>query len=188
MTLPNDRLLLGETKLDDAMRKTLELISIKDPEDVQSLTREVGLVSVRLAHQWAVENQKGQLGVDISWQRQDRIKLQKRVQPQEIAQMAKTISSAIAEEEIQWVGELRNVNTFNQTFEMVVGEKKITGNYTKAISESNPAQLPKKYLATLTVKTKVALVDGAEEVNYFLVKLESPPPVGNLSLTELLPS
>jgi hypothetical protein len=178
MTLANERILMGPTKLDDAMKATLALISVRDPERVQAMTEDVGLVSVRLAHQWALENSKGHLGADISWQRQEEVKLRLRLQPQEIIEVAGSIGAAIAQEQVQVIGELLHVNVFEHTFEMIAEGKRISGTFSRAISESNPAKLPKQYLATLTINTKVALVDGEEQVSYFLVSLDEPPLFG----------
>jgi len=51
MTLANDRHLFG-AKLDTAMEKTFDLIRANELEELQLLTDQVGLPSVRLVHQW----------------------------------------------------------------------------------------------------------------------------------------
>jgi hypothetical protein len=182
MTLPNERLLVGPTQLDEAMDTTPNLISARDPDDIQKMTQTVGLASVRLAHQWALENSKGYLGADISWQRTEEVKFWLRLQPQEIVEVAGSIGAAIAHEQIQLIGELLHVNVFDHTFEMIADGKKISGTFTRAITENSPAQLPKRYLATLMVNTKVALIDGEEQISYFLVSLDDPPLFGVASL------
>ena len=174
LTLSNERLLVGSTKLDDAMKDTLDLISVRDAEQIQAMTDKVGLASVRLAHQWAIENSRCHLGADISWQRLDDVKLHRRLQPQEIQEVAGSIGSAIAQEQIKITGDLLHVNFVDHTFEMVADGKIISGIFSRAISENNPARVPKKYLATLAVRTRVVPVEGEEAVTYSLLGLEDP--------------
>ena len=176
MMLPNDRLLLGGTNLDDAMRTTLQLISPHAAEQIQALTHTVGLPAVRLAHQWAAENSKAGFGADISWRRQENEKFELRVQPQEVRDLAYALGSAIAQEQVQVVGDLLDVRLSDLTFQMRVDGKVISGSFTKAISEANPAQVPKRYLVTLNVQTRIAVADEGEDVSYILVRLDQVEP------------
>jgi hypothetical protein len=175
MTLSNERMLLGTTKLDSAMEKTLELISTRNPEGVQEITETVGIAAVRVAHQWAADNAKARFGADIAWQRETSLKSRLRIQPQEVAQVADAFGSAIAKEQVRVTAELLIVNYEDRTFEMRDGDTVVKGTFGKAISPDKPAHVPKKYIATLTVSTKIALVDGKEDVSYFLVSLEDLP-------------
>jgi len=187
MTLANNPQLIGETKLDEAMQKTLELIHASDRAEVESLTEMLGVPAVRLAHQWASANIEAGFGVDITWRRNEIVKAEVRLQPQEIAQLATTIKGAIAKEEVTIVGELTHVDTDQKTFRMSVidtlnrsvKDKHIHGTFEKAITSSHPAQLPKVYRATLNILQKVVVLDGQEETTYFLLRLDTPdaPPL-----------
>lgn len=183
MTLPNDRLLF-ESKLDDAMKKTFELITAKAPEHVQELTEVVGLPAVRLAHEWAAENVKAGFGADIVWRKDKEVKSVLRLQVPEIFQLESVIRGMKAKEETTLVGELLDVDVIEHTFRMKVRDKIIQGSFDKAITASNPVEMPKTYEAVLTVSQKIVLEEsGEEQIEYYLVRLN---PTGSaVFLTDL---
>lgn len=184
MTLPNDRLLIGDTKLDEAMGQTLELLNARDKVKVEAMTEIVGLPAVRLAHQWATENEKAGFGADIKWLFNSSVKKELRLQMQEIAEVASSIRQAIAKEEIVVTGELLDVALSSHTFQMRLNDRVIQGEFKDAINADHPAQLPKVYRATLNIMQKIVIEDGKEEITYFLVRLE-PPEEAGLFLTDL---
>jgi len=185
MTLPNERLLLGATKLDEAMDTTLELLSASDPEKVQGMTAKVGLPAVRFAHQWAIENAKAGYGADIAWIRNSEVRRELRLQPPQIAKLASSIKGVTAKEEVVVIGELLDVKLSDHTFSMKVKDKTIFGQFTDAIGASHPALLPKTYRAVLHVMQKVVVEDGKEEITYFLLRLDEPTGEQTLFLSEL---
>jgi hypothetical protein len=184
MTLPNDRLLIGDTKLGEAMGQTLELLNARDKVKVEAMTEIIGLPAVRLAHQWATENAKAGFGAEITWLRNDSMKRELRLQMQEIAEVASSIRQAIAKEEIVVTGELLDVALSSHTFQMRLHDRIIQGGFKDAINAEHPAQLPKTYRATLNVMQKIVIEDGKEEITYFLVRLD-PPEEAGLFLTDL---
>jgi hypothetical protein len=184
MTLANARLLVGDTKVDEAMGQTFELLNVRDKDQVEAMTEIVGLPAVRLAHQWATENAKAGFGADITWMRDDSVKKELHLQKQEIAEVAWSIRHATAKEEIVVVGELLDVALSSRTFQMQLDDKVIQGEFKDAINAQHPAQLPKTYRATLNVMRKIVIEDGKEEVTYFLVRLD-PPEGAGIFLTDL---
>lgn len=179
MTLENERLLLTETDLDAAMKKTFELMSYRDPSQIEEATKQVGLGVVRQAYQWASENAKAGYGADIVWQRGNIPKSQVRIQTQEIARLASVIKGATAREEVTITGDLLDVSIPDKTFQMNVDGKMIQGGFDMAISHVHPVQLPQRYRATMNVQEKVVTEDGKDEITYFLLRLDSPeaPPL-----------
>ena len=178
MTLENERLLLSETDLDVAMRKTFELMSYRDPSQIEVATKQVGLPAVRQAYEWASENAKARYGADIVWHREGVPKFQVRIQTQEIAHLASVIKNATAKEEVTLTGDLIDVSIPDKTFRMTVGDKMIEGGFDAAISHVHPVQLPRSYRATMNVQEKVVTEDGEDEITYFLLRLdpsETPP-------------
>ena len=115
MTLANERLLLGQTKLDEAMDKTFALVKTRDELGIQAMTETVGLPAVRLVHQWAVENDKAGFGADLIWQPRHGERSELRVQPQEIRDLAYVVSSAMAKEQVEAIGDLVHVNMFDKS-------------------------------------------------------------------------
>jgi hypothetical protein len=185
MTLPNEQLLLGQTKLDEAMGRTFELLSARDKTKVEAMTEIVGLPAVRYAHQWATENAKAGFGVDIRWQHEDTLKNELRLQMQEIAEVAFSIREATAKEEVVVTGELLDVALSSHTFQMRLNDRIIHGEFKDAINAEHPAQLPKTYRATLNVMQKIVIEENKEEITYFLVRLEPLDAAPGFFLTDL---
>jgi hypothetical protein len=172
MTLPNDRLLVGETDLDQAMSKTLQLLTADDSDEIQELTRVVGVPAVRKAYEWAHVNSAAGFGADIVWRRGETGIMEVRVQAPEVAAVAMAMRAAVAEEQVVLVGELMDVNMFDRTFQMSVDGRTIHGQFDKAIRAGSPAELPKRYRAIMKISTRVVVGEGQEERTYFLVRLE----------------
>lgn len=180
MTLANDPRLIGGTKIDEAMEKTLELIHTTDPVKVQALAETLGVPPVRFAHQWATENTKAGFGAGITWRRDGLIKGEIRMQPREIELLASTLKGMTTKEEETFIGELTHVDTEQKTFRMnlidpLLGkDRNISGTFDRAITSTHPAQLPKVYQATMNVLQRVVVEDGQEEITYFLLRLDPP--------------
>jgi hypothetical protein len=172
MTLENERLLLTETDLDAAMKKTFELMSYRDQSQIEEITKQVGLGAVRQAYQWANENAIAGYGAAIVWQREGISKFDVRIQTQEIARLASVIRGATAKEEVTLIGDLLDVSIPDKTFQMYVDGKMIQGGFDVAISHVHPVQLPKRYRATMNVQEKVVTEEGKDEITYFLLRLE----------------
>lgn len=186
MTLKSDENLFGESLVDSAMQKTLSLISAKSSDDIDALSSEVGLPTIRLVHKWAQENTKVGFGADIRWRLEDKEPNTRRVQPEEVSALSNLLSIYTQKEQKRVIGALESVNLLDHTFVMSVNEVKISGTFDKAISHTSPAKLPSNYWATLTVATRVTLDDGGEDVSYHLERLEDfDPRVGGPKPDEL---
>jgi hypothetical protein len=167
------------------MEKTFDLIRANEPEELQLLTDQVGLPSVRLVHQWAEENVKAGFGANIVWQRDDLVKRVVRVQVPELAHKAATLKAMKAEETIVVVGELLDVKVSDHTFSMQLSDKVIHGSFDKVISSEHPVKVPKTYQATLKIMQKVVVDDGGDEqIDYLLLRLDDPIDAG-IFLTDL---
>jgi hypothetical protein len=179
MTLANDPQLIGGTKIDAAMQKTLELLRTTDPLKVKGLADTLGVPPVRFAHQWATENAKAGFGADITWRRDRLIKGEVRMQPREIELLASTLKGTIAEEVVTFIGELTHVDTEEKTFRMKLiypsKDRQIYGTFDTAITSTHPVQLPQVYKATMNVLQRVVVEDGQEEITHFLLRLDPPP-------------
>lgn len=172
MTLKNDSSLFGDSLVDEAMRKTLELLSATSSADLDRVTEVVGLPAVRLAHEWAQRNEKVGFGAEVKWRPEERGTLFARVQPPQVSKLSNILSLYTQKEVFSVIGSLDSLSMSEQTFAMMVKDKKITGTFDKAISQNKPASLPVMYWAKLTVATRAALRDGKEEVTYHLEQLD----------------
>lgn len=174
MTLPVERMLLDGTQLEKAIATTFELMTANNPQKIEEMTERLGVAAVRQAHHWASENAKAHFGADIAWQRDHQVLREIRMQPQELRDFAITVGLLSAKEEVVLTGELTEVSLENRTFKMKADGKMFSGTFDAAISASKPAQLPKIYKATLTVRQKVVPSNEQEEITYFLLRLDAP--------------
>jgi len=177
MTLQNERLLsLTKTDLDEAMDRTLALLSVKDHKEIQAIAEVVGLPALRYAHQWAVENANAGFGADILWQRESAVRQSARLQPAQIRSLASAIQSATAKEETTVIGDLVDVDFTAKTFGLALKDRTISGTFNNAISQSHPVVLPSRYQAVLRVIQRVVVEAGQEEKSYLLLRLEPADP------------
>ncbi len=176
MTIEDEQQLFSESDLSIAMSKTLQLISAPNTERLDELTDVTGLPAIRLAHQWAIENAKFDFGADIRWrvEQDDAINIQ--VEPVEVKHLSGMLSQYIAKERVVEIAELRHINMFDQSFEMMLDGKRITGTFDNAISATNPASVPRTYVAHLTVATRIAPTENSDGITYYLERLESYEP------------
>jgi hypothetical protein len=173
MTLENERVLsITKTDLDDAMARTMELLSATQSRQLQGMADIVGLPALRHAHQWALANSQAGFGAEIVWQREKAVRQRVRVQQQEIVHLADVIRGVTAKEDTTVIGDLIEVNVTDKTFRMSVEGETISGAFTTAISAENPAQLPKRYRATLRVTERIVTEGGQAERTYLLLKLD----------------
>ncbi len=158
-----------------AMENTLSLLSVRDAEDLDQMVEKVGLPAVRLTQRWASDNAKSGFGADIRWTgASDRV-LFARLQPAEVVSLSGMLGQYIAKERVLTVGTLQNVDMFERHFVMMIGDRKITGNFERAITALNPAKIPAVYIVELTVASRVASTDQ-KDTTYFLESLEEFSP------------
>jgi len=172
MTLKNDSNLFGDSMVDGAMKNTIRLLSAQTTDELDALTKVVGLPAVRLTHEWAEKNARSGFGAEIRWRPEESGGVEKRVQHAEVTNLSNILSLYTQKELLKVIGSLDSLSLSEQTFVMIVDEKRIKGTFDKAISQSKPASLPVTYWAQLTVATRVALREGNEEVTYHLEQLE----------------
>jgi hypothetical protein len=172
MTIENERLLLDESNLDLAMKKTLELMSYSNAAEIQAAAEEVGLPAIRQVHQWASENAKSGYGVDVSWLRGDLVKNHIRIQAPQIQRLEAAIKVATARERVILSGDILDVSIPEKTFRMAVDDRTIEGGFDEAISRAHPVQMPGRYRATLEVRERVVAQEGEDAVTYFLLSLD----------------
>lgn len=173
MTLPNERLLVNKTKLDEAIEGVFEMMKARTPGDVKECSRKFGVASVRVVHQWAEENAKAGFGADIAWRRKDHVRDSFRIQRPEIVRLEMAIHETTDEQEETFVGELVMVDVVEKTFKMRVGPDLIEGTFKDAISATHSAELPRQYRAMVRVAKRILGADDNEEpVSRFLLSLD----------------
>ncbi len=177
MTVPNDRLLLGETILDEAMSTVFDMAKSETPGAVAAFAQRLGPSVVRLVYKWAGDHAAAKLGADIQWLRRDKVRGELLIHQPEIARLTEVISqtSAEIEESLEVTGELRGADLDSHLFHLRVGETDIRGRFGDAITAEQRAELPRAYRAILRRTEKIIFAMEKPEESYFLVRLEPPP-------------
>jgi len=176
LTLPNARLLpTFKTDLDRTVETVFEISQAKAPAEICVFAKQLGPASVRAAYRWAKDHAMNHLGAEIEWRRNQAVTDRLLIQHREIEQLSSTIEQTSEEstEEIVVGGVLVGADTLRHTFHFVT-DVSIKGRFSDAISETQKAELPAPYRATIRKTTKIVYSTDEEDVAYFLLKLERP--------------
>lgn len=175
LTLPNKRLLLGETDLDAAMRIITELVKAESPEQIAAFKDTLGLAPIRSMYRWAEDHALAGLGADIQWRRQQESRVSLFVQSPQLEVLRRTIArtSEMVENEYEVEGLLVGIDTKYRSFHMEVqGMADIKGKILGEIDPDHTVKLPAFYKARIRTETIIHYSTEKEEVSYYLVSLE----------------
>lgn len=180
-TLPNHRLLF-DTPLDKTFEAIFELVHATSREEIVALAQRLGRGPIKLLHDWARDHVKHGVGADIDWRRGREVKANLFIERHGLLRLQETIArtSEAQEESMVVEGTLVGADIQRRSFHLERGEHEthIKGTFYDAIGPTQTVELPKRYRATILKTTSVQYATEAEEVSYFLVKLErvtNPP-------------
>ncbi|MBI4303797.1 MAG: hypothetical protein HY665_05620 [Chloroflexi bacterium] len=176
LTIPNQRLLLGESHLDESLRLIFEMAKVYDSSVILEFAKRIGPASVRALYKWAYDHAESGLGADIEWRRKQNIRTRLFAQRPELQKLYHAISITSDEHttELTLHGDLVGADVTRKTFHMkLVQGEDIRGSFTDAISEDLRVELPKRYKARI-IKTEKILYSTEEEItSYYLLELQS---------------
>jgi len=175
LTLPNEKLLLGETVLDTAMRVISDMVKAETPEQIAAFKDELGLAPIRSMYKWAEDHTLGGIGADIQWRRQQEVRTSIFVQQPQLENLRRTIArtSEIDEKEYHIEGQLVGLDTKYKTFHLEVeGIPDIKGKILFDIDPAHPIACPAFYRVNIRTETIIHYSTAQEDVSYFLVSLE----------------
>ncbi len=174
MTLPNERLLFGETYLDQTMQLVFEMAKTTAPEQVAEFVKKLGAPPVRAIYKWAGDHVEYGLSADIEWRRKEQIRSSLFIQKPQLEQLREAIAktSDETEEEMEVQGSLVGADVTRKSFHLeTVGGGEIQGSFAHAISVEQTVELPKPYMAKIRKRTKIIYSMEDEQTSYFLLHL-----------------
>lgn len=177
MTMPNERLLVGETLLDQAIRTMFDLAAAHDHRQIREFARTLGPAPVRAMYSWANTHVQNGMGAEIEWRREREIRARLLVQEPELARLANAIqqTSDEASEELTYTGTLRAADLDRKTFRLETDdEQSIKGSFEDAIDANHEVTLPCRYVVRLVKTTKIYYSTDVEDVSYRLLSLRRP--------------
>lgn len=176
LTMPNERLLFGETDLDKAMNMVFELAKTHKTEEIRSMASSIGVAPVRKIYAWANDHIQAGLDVEIQWKRNNEVRSNLLIQQAELVKLQQTIDEISVEEpiEIEVTGKLiggdMKTGKFHMSFEDSVD---IIGKLGEGVTIASK-KFDDRYTAKLLKVSKVYYSIEKEDVSYTLLDLKPP--------------
>jgi hypothetical protein len=177
LTIPNQRLLIGESYLDESLRVISEMVKVHDSPEVVEYARRLGPASIRALYRWAYNHAESGLGVDMEWRRQQLIGTRLLAQRPELQKLYQTIGVTSDERisELTIHADLVGVDVARRIFHLKsdTGED-IRGSLAKDldISEKQTVELPKRYRVQIRKTEKIHYSTEEEDISYNLLNYE----------------
>ena len=178
-TVPNQRLLSDDwsSQLDKAMKTVLDLgKSYDNTSAISEVERKLGKATISAVYSWAKANTENRIGAAIEWRRSETVRAEVFIQELEFRALSETLENVAhrADKELNVVGVLVGANTSSHRFDFIVRatDVHIRGRFEDAISDSQVAEIPRKYRAIITQTTETSYATEEEKISYFLKSLE----------------
>jgi hypothetical protein len=178
-TVPNERLLLPDmpSQLDNAMHTVLSLGKAHaDKATIADAERRLGKATISAVYSWAKANSQNRLGTAIEWRRRDEVREEVLIQEPEFSALSETLENIEGHSEtvLTYSGTLVGADTSSHRFHFVVAvnDVDIRGSFSEAISDSQVAEVPRRYSAVIRKTTDTTYATEEEKTSYFLEKLE----------------
>ncbi len=173
-SIPNERLLLGESDLDRAVSLIFRTIKATSRDEISVLAQEIGPAGLRRIYRWADQHSKFDIGADIEWRRRLEVRDEVRVQPQELMRLKEIIeeSSPETQDDIEINGVLMGIDVTADTFRLAVAEgDDVRGRLADEFNRAEHWAVVTRYSALLNVRTKLSYATDTELKSYFLKSL-----------------
>ena len=176
LIIPNERLLLRESDLDDAVTTVFEMARARSSKDILTYAERAGRASVRSLYAWVDTHIDSDCGVDVEWSRQLEVRSELVLQRQEFQRLKEMIveSGEEEKEEMDLTGWLTGADVKRKWFRFRgPDDLEITGSFGDAISEAHAAEIPHRYGAHFVKTSRVQFATDLSDEQYFLERLIS---------------
>ncbi len=175
-TLPNERMLLGETLLDEAMMDLFLIARADQADAIKALSRKFGLAPIRAIYKWLNALADSGVGIDIEWKKDAELKAALVLQPAEVLALRNIIDSTsdLEIDENSFRGKLVAFDTTKRrTFKLELFAEGTTLRGAIADSASIPetVTIPGSYQAQIKTTSKVRYAIEQPEVTHELISL-----------------
>jgi hypothetical protein len=173
-TLPNERLLLGETELDEAMQDLFQMAKASGTEAIKSFALKFGMAPIRAIYKWASALSASGVGADIEWGKGEISKNRIILQPAEIEALKNWIdqTSELEIDENDYVGKLVGFNSKNHSFLFEPPDSTaIRGTIAENADIQLPVKVPEFYTARIRTTSRVRYSTEQQDIYHELIAL-----------------
>jgi hypothetical protein len=158
MTLENERLLIGQTHLDEAMSVVFAMAKAASAEEIAMFAKRLGPPPVRALYRWATAHVVGDMGAEIEWRKERSLQAGILVQQPELERLREAIAATSEEttEQHTFTGTLQGLDIVTRRFrlERPNGEE-IVGSTGDVVGPGHSVPIPSTQTVRLELKTKV---------------------------------
>jgi hypothetical protein len=177
-TVPTERMLIPDmqSRLDKAMEAVIDAGKAHNNKSaISNVERRMGRATVRAVYDWAKANSRHRTGTAIEWRREQTVRVEVLIQAPEFTALSDMLENIADRQErtIMPTGTLVGADIRSHRFHFVTdADEDIRGKFSEAISESQVASLPGRYLAVIRKATETKYATEEELITYFLEKLD----------------
>jgi hypothetical protein len=174
-TLPNERLLFGETALDEAMKDLFMMAKADGTEAVRDFGRRLGLAPVRATYKWVASLAASRVGVEIEWRKSETVKQQVVLQPAEVEELKnmidKTSDLDVSQYEVN--GKLHGFDPKHSfRFEPSDDSGMLRGSVAESVELPSKVVMAQPYAAKTRTTTRVRYATEQSEISHELLGLK----------------
>lgn len=173
-TIPNDRLLFGATKLDEAMARIVTLVSASSIEDIRGFASRFGVAPVRAMYRLAAVLASAGAGVDVSWKKHESNRGSIVLQPAEVEALRGLIdqTSDLEINENLLPGILLGFDATSRSFKFGPDNSSVMrGTLSEDADIPAEVSIPRRYKARIRTQIRVRYTTEQSEVNHLLLSL-----------------
>jgi hypothetical protein len=172
-TMPNDRLLFGETKLDEAMTHLFELAKVATGDDVKRFARSYGFAAVRAIYNWTNALCASGSGADIQWKKDDSTKGSLLLQPPQVQALRDLIAFTSDSEvdENTFTGVLLGFDLKSRRFRLAPSQGAIIRGKIADNADIPTVTIPREYDARIRTTSKMRYSVEDPDVSHLLLAL-----------------
>lgn len=174
-TLPNERLLFGETALDEAMKDLFMMAKADGTEAVRDFGRRFGLAPVRATYKWVASLAASRVGVEIEWRKSESIKQHVVLQPAEVEELRNLIDKTSDLDTYQYEinGTLRGFDPERSfRFEPSDDSGMLRGSVADSVELPPRVVMPQTYAAKIRTTTRIRYATEQSEISHELIGLK----------------
>jgi hypothetical protein len=174
MTIRNDRLMLSESNLDQAVTAVFGAIRAKTPDEIRNVAHTFGVPVVRKLHHFSKLHSQFEMAAEIKWVKSKEISHSVLAQPAEFAEIVRIIEEKgdVTRDPVTVIGALLAWNTITKAFVLDVPDsEQISGHWAEDFDGRSERKVPANYRAELTKLTVVRYAEETDKVTWLLHSL-----------------